>query len=298
MNSIDPLLPNFVIIGAQKSASTYLSEALRQHPSIYLPPQEVRYFEDPEYTPDDIGPLKTLFQKRREPLKGIKRPDYLARSEVPARIRRHVPDAKLLVVLREPVARLISAYYFYIKMGFLPPVHINRGLPSILDDSASVSSRAAELVEYGRYATHLERYREYFPSSQVLVLLQDEISTEPQEALRKVYKFLGLPEERRLPKVARDNSGLYSIPRLRLLTQRNRFVCSYDSSKKIEITYSPSRYFAAASITALDRYVLARFIDNEKPKLDPALHARLKTLYRPELNRLEHMLKCDLADWK
>lgn len=291
-------LPDFLIIGAQKTGSTYVHGLLRAHPDIYMPAQEVRFFEDPEYGDGNLAPLRELFHCRPEPLRGIKRPDYLARPEVPARIHRHIPNARLIAILRHPIDRLVSAYYYYIKLGFLPVLHINDGLRRILDGDDLGSRRSTELLEYGRYATHLERYFRLFPREQILVLLQEDITRRTEDTAGRIYSFVGARSDIPLPQVKRDNSGLYSTTRLRLLTQRNRFLYDYDQAGKIVQRDGWARVTAAAAITATDRYLLAPLLGNPKPSVDAALLAELSRVYWDDIQRLEELLGRSLEHWK
>lgn len=74
--------PNFVIVGAQKSASTFLHRCLEEHPEVYSPSQELRFFENPEFLTARIEKLEALFKEHADKLlRGIKRPDYLGKPE-------------------------------------------------------------------------------------------------------------------------------------------------------------------------------------------------------------------------
>ncbi len=86
------------------------------------------------------------------------------------------------------------------------------------------------------------------------------------------------------------NSGLYSLPRLRLLTQRNLFLYDYDAFGKLEKKNDPLRYAGAAAITACDHYLMAPVLRNEKPNVDAAIRDRLTTFYQPEMNHLQTLL--------
>ena len=290
-------LPDFAIIGAQKSASTYVHGLLRAHPDIYMPAQEIRFFEDPEYGSGDIRRLRELFCGRTESRWGIKRPDYLARAEVAPRLWDHIPDIRLIAILREPISRLLSAYYYYIKLGFLPVLDINEGLQRILDGENLGSSRARELLEYGNYASHLEQYLQYFPREQLLVLLQEEVTSNGKEVAERLYGFLGVKTPDCLPVVAKDNSGLYSLPRLRVLTQRNRFLYRYDAAEKLEQKSGLLSYGAAGAITLCDRYLLAPWLGNAKPQLNPGLRQALCDYYADQLHRLEPLLGLRVDHW-
>ena len=99
------MLPDFVLIGGQKAGSTFVQEALRQHPAVFTPHGETPFFQDPDYTPNDLSPLERELQGARAGQRvGIKRPNYLGEPEVPPRLARDLPGVKLIAVLREPVA--------------------------------------------------------------------------------------------------------------------------------------------------------------------------------------------------
>ena len=83
---------------------------------------------------------------------------------------------------------------------------------------------AHELLEFGRYATHLRRYLDEFSCAQLLILLQDDFTARRQETLARMTDFLGTTRFEVPPRVSRDNAGLYSIPRLKFLRMRNRFL--------------------------------------------------------------------------
>jgi hypothetical protein len=294
-------LPGFVIVGAQKSASTFIQNALSRHPDVYMPKGETRFFEDPEYGNGEVEQLACLFAKRKEKALGIKRPDYLGRAEVPTRIRLKLPAAKIIIVLRNPVERLISAYYYYIKIGFLPVVDINEAIPKLLAGRSLGNDKAAEqLLAYGKYATHIRRYREVFPDDQIRILFQEDVKSSPTKEVARVCDFLGVDPKamRALPAAA--NTGLYPLSRLRFLRMRNRFLYNYDpltgklSPKKAALR----RLIPAAAITLTDRWLLARFIENRKPELAGDVRSSLVEYFREEIDGTAKITGRNLKDWR
>lgn len=262
-----------------------------------MPNYEVRFFEDPVYRPDLSG-LKALFQGKEHLVCGIKRPDYLARPEVPARLQRDLPGVRLIALLREPVGRLVSAYYYYIKLGFMPPVDINRALPAILRRYPDLTPRERELLEYGRYGTQLARYRDYFPPEQMLLIVQDDMRDAEKSTLDKVCDFLVLPRLECMPKSKRPNTGVYSIARLRWLRQRNRFFYRVDpESGSLDVNLTPLNYLLGGAITAADRFLLAPFWDKSPPQLDPELAEALRTFYRSDVRAVEDIIGRALPRW-
>ena len=103
---------DFVIIGAQKSASSFVHLCLLDHPEVYIPEKEIPYFENPDYKKKDLKNiiLTTKEYKKNYKAIGIKRPNYLGKDEVPARIFKNNPNIKLIVVLRNPIESHFSIF--------------------------------------------------------------------------------------------------------------------------------------------------------------------------------------------
>jgi hypothetical protein len=297
-----PGVVDFVIVGAQKAGSTHLGVCLLDHPQVFLCPDEVPYFEDPFYLTTPASELARVFTKAQPgQRRGIHRPDYLARSECPARIKTDAPDARILAVLRDPVARAVSAYFWYVQFGLLPFSPADVGLARLLDGWSDPNyPRAGEVIEYGFYARHLRRYLRLFAPDQVLVLLNDELS-DPA-AFAKVYRFLGVDEEH-VPAAltSKSNEGVYDHRRLRVLRARRRLAFSWDLA--IRYTYRPRRlrkpisFLPNAAIVGLDRMLLARLFGNDKPRLPEHLVERLRQQYAADVAELAQLLDRDLSAW-
>ena len=228
------MLPDFVIIGAQKSASTFLQTCLNDHPDIYLPRGETPFFESPDYEQSDLIDLESLFDQRHERCIGIKRPNYIGKPEVAGRIQHHLPDSKIIAVLRNPVYRAISAYYHNIRYGFLPPLPIETGMKKILlDPSFSTRhKRALEIIECGYYFKYLSQYAAHKQGRRLLVLLYDEILANPLESVQKAYVFLGVPKDHvPAPLYHRPQKVIYSMNRLKVLRFGNLLAFRYNQDR-------------------------------------------------------------------
>ncbi|MFB0534671.1 MAG: sulfotransferase domain-containing protein [Anaerolineae bacterium] len=298
------MLPNFLIIGAQKSATTFVHHCLSEHPSVFMPLEEIPFFEDPDYSQSNLESLEKLFEgASRQKTVGIKRPNYLHKPECPERIYKHVPSARLIAILRDPLERAISAYYHYARMGFAPIRHVNEGLLEILNNGpAKQYPRSAEIIEFGFYHKHLSRYLNYFDNKQMLIMLYDDIMKDSLDSLKKVFKFLEIDEEY-VPQSlnSRPQSGVYSIPRLRLRTLRNPIVYTYSSDQmrlfpKEEIGLLGSTI--AKVINRIDSRVLSRVFSNARPSLSRDLTEALSAIYKEDTSKLEELLGLSLAHWK
>lgn len=297
------MLPTFVIIGAQKSASTFIQACLAEHPDIYLPPEETPFFESPDYENSEMRELESIFEERTEKCLGIKRPNYIGKMEVPARIQKHLPDAKLIAVLRNPIDRAISAYFHNINNGFVPPLDVEIGMRKlILEPSfSSENKRSSEIIEFGYYHKYLTKYGQYINNNQLLIFLYEDIVSNPLESIRRSYEFLGLSQDF-TPKSlrSRPQKVLYNLTRLKLIRHRNRFMYDYNEDRTRLFTKKMTliEKIFAKSLTLLDRKILSRLIPNNKPKIGLELHNMLYDLYAHDIESLENLISRDLSAWK
>lgn len=220
MTNDDLAALDFVILGAQKSASTALHRLLRQHPDTYLPRHETPSFEDPVYLADGLRRVTRVVASAASWQRvGIRRPDLLGRPEVPVRLRVHAPHALLIVILRDPVRRAISAYYWYMAHGLLPLAPIDEGMRTLLKGHTLADyPRSGEVLGYGLYAKHLDSYRALFPREQLLVLAAGTL----EQMARHAEVFLGVSQISELRKPTRANEGTYNFGRIRLIRAAQR----------------------------------------------------------------------------
>lgn len=296
------LLPDFVIVGAQKSASTALAESLRQHPSIFMPAGETHYFRDPEFktsTPED---LRALFAgSRGASRRGIKCPDYLGQEPCAQRIADELGMVDIIAVLRDPVERAVSNYYWLMRWGQLPVEPVDVGMWRLLRGEYSGLRQADEILEYGLYGKHLKRFLRTFGENRVVVLLDSDLRADADEARRGVYRFLGVDGDFQ-PTIRRRsrNEGVYPLRRLKVLRLRNRFV--YDNGDpQTGRLRRPTRVDQAllnASVVLADRYLVAPWVGNEKPQLSPDVRAALREYYDEDVRMTETLTGRDLSAWR
>lgn len=188
------LLPNTYIIGIQKAGTTSLHNWLAQHFDIYAPLEfkDVDYFANPEVAIRARERLlKDFSDHEGESVILQSQVNYLFYPEAIARIKELTPQAKLIVILRDPVDRAISAYRYFTKMGREDRA-INDALlyePKTLV-SYSRDNNDFTYLEHGMYGQQLEVLYKKFSSDKVLVLQFEELKTQPEKMISKVFGFL------------------------------------------------------------------------------------------------------------
>src|SRR5439155_16486860 len=130
----------------------------------HLEADEVPYFEDPFYDRSPPDAFAAVFASADPHRRwGIHRPDYLGLEPCAARIHAYDPNCRIVVALRDPVSRAVSAYFWYVQFRMLPLVPLNEGLRRLLDGwTDDDAPHATEILDFGRYGHHLQRYVDTF----------------------------------------------------------------------------------------------------------------------------------------
>lgn len=292
---------DFLIIGAQKSASTYVHKCLEEHPEVTMPNGEVTVFEDPDYQSNGPDLLKDMYKSNyaSQIKKGIKRPDYLAKKECAQRIFAHSPKAKLIITLRNPLDRAISAYFHYMRMGLLTIKPLNVGMESILKGE-NQEPKGMDVISYGFYYEQIQNYLYYFDRNQILILFDDEIRLDPLSSMRKVYRFLEIDEFYSPKNInSKANIGVYNLKRLYCYRFISKLIYKYneDNTRLFKRTNIISRAISKA-FNSIDRFILANLFKESKPSLDSTIKNKLIETYTTDTDNLEIMLNKDLSNWK
>jgi hypothetical protein len=167
---------DFVIIGGQKCGSTYLQTVITKHPEVDMPLGEAPFLASPDFENKGLEKLKTfLGDLDRNKLNGIKRPDYLFKPEVINRMVAINQDIKAIVILRNPIERLKSAYFHYMNDGFGPILPLNEGVGLLINGKLKDRyPRTEELIEFGFYSKYLKNYKTLLKDN-LLVLFYDDL---------------------------------------------------------------------------------------------------------------------------
>jgi hypothetical protein len=180
------MLPNFKIMGAEKSGSTFLHKCLAEHPEVFMPDQETPFFENSAYRFIDFREFEKLFNNSdNAKAVGIKIPTYLTYPECPKRVIKHIPNAKIIVLFRNPVDRAVSAYFHQMKVGFIPVKKIEKGFRNLLKGKYNKYPRAEEIITFRYYYKHLKKYLKYFKRKIILVLYYDNLKSNPTNLIKK-----------------------------------------------------------------------------------------------------------------
>jgi hypothetical protein len=177
-------LPDFVVIGAMKSGTTSLAAYLDRHPDVAVStPKEPNFFADPGNWERGLGWYKGLFPDGVQVVGEASVfytmvPEYVG---APARIRRTVPEVRLIYLVRDPIERMRSM--------FVHRADKHRGQGRTLAESIE---RHPAYLEISRYGRQIEPYLELFREDQILILTTDELRTSPDTLLSRAFRHIGV----------------------------------------------------------------------------------------------------------
>ena len=205
----NPRLPNFFIVGAQKSGTTSLHHYLGKHPDVFMSavkephffahlgrmgeplPSGLLFSARLVYTWDDY---RKLFERSDGAVAvGESSTGYLSSHQAPAAIREHIPHAKIIALLRHPIDRAYSNY-------LMNRVHGAEPLRSFEDAFAAEQGRRDagwpagkhDYFSLGLYGEALSRYYAVFPADQIRVFAYEELRDDAKGLVETVFAFLGV----------------------------------------------------------------------------------------------------------
>ena len=196
-------LPDFLGLGVQKGGTTSLHCLLEHHPEVFLPPVKEVHFFSLNFAAGEAWYHSQFAGARPGQRCGEITPYYLFHPQVASRVQALLPQAKLIVLLRDPVERALSQYFHSRRHGF-EPLELEAALDA--EPQRLLNAEAALQAADGRHRSHQEhsylsrsRYEQQipqwlaaFPAAQLLVLRSEDLFEQPAVVWERLLQFLGL----------------------------------------------------------------------------------------------------------
>ena len=277
-----------MIVGAQKSATTSLFQYLAQHPDVVTHGQhEMTFFTEERQFNAGADYLASNYFSTAAKGQYVLGKHAMAMYSPPAieRMKRHNPGIKAIVVLREPIARAHSAFWYAKSLGAEPLASFEQGLAAEEDRLTQDWYRWSNTlyVENSSYSKHLEQIFTTLGRESVLVIFQKDLFEKSQETYRKVLAFCGLHDDV-TPEFALQNTA--TAAKSQLLARLTYKAMRSSTLKRSVRGLLPVRL----------RYGLRYLIEdaNKKPWKAPELsaetHGRLSLTFAEPNRRLESLL--------
>ncbi len=275
------MLPNLIIIGAQKCATTSLHYYLDLHPQISMSRAKELNFFILEYNRyRDIEWYTSCFTNKTK-ICGESSPNYTAYpifSGVPERMYSVLPEVKLIYVLRNPVERIISQYVHYYASEIE-----NR---NISDALADLSNDNVYLCR-SKYFMQLEQFLNFYPETSILIITMEELYSHRQQTLQRIFRFLNVDDSFFSSRVFHKHKSISK-------RRKNRIGLFLKQTVGKNIVYKLSPEIREKANTLI-YYPFSRNI--KRPTLNESIRQRLIDKLKDDINCLRQFTGNDFMEW-
>ena len=318
MASTPHRLPNFFVVGAPKAGTTSLYHYLAQHPEIFMSPiKEPCHFSSeirPENFSDEMrAGVAADFQEQRKYLQGpmtdqrfggvgmdwsdyvklfrsVKSGSIIGEASVrylwsktaAENIHAKIPDAKIVMVLRDPVSRAFSAYLEVFMAGKLQ-YSFREYVEACLRYENRKISFWWPMLEEGLYYESVKRYLGRFPEENVRIFLYDDYRAEPASVMAEIFRFLRV-DSRFTP----DMSQRHNEPRMSRFNSIGRLL------KKRGALSRAAKLVPSKLKRPLRKLAVRR---HDTVVMTPSDREFLLSYYRDDIEKLQQLLNRDLSAW-
>ena len=273
-------LPNVIIIGARKSGTTSLHGYLGQHPDVFMSkPPELHFFDDEAHWAQGLDWYSSFFETATDvAIRGEKTPMYSTyphRTGIPARVASVVPDAKLIYLMRDPIARVRSQYVAAVVHGIETKPF------------AEAATEQSNYTNLSRYAMQLEQWLKHFDREQILLLTSEQLWRSHEPTMAEVFRFLGVDADF-VPEAIPANVTKNKVIRTGVANDVRRSGAARalrhlpESMKAPVRRYAERSSFSAADIPA---------------ELTPELRSMLTEVLRSDVERLKQYMPAGFDTW-
>ena len=286
-----------MIVGSQKSGTSSLLRYLAQHPEIYTHPQpEMTFFlQDHEYTRGYESAFAKYFSKcPQEKLLIAKNVMVMCSQEIMQRIYEHNPEIHLVVLLREPVARAYSAYWWARRRGW---ENIKTFEKALVAEETRLNEdwfkwRQCAYRFNSTYYPHVKNLITQFGEDQVHCILTDKLKIDAEKICQRLFNLIGVNSD--FAPIVEQRHNQAAVPR----SEKFGFLFTQFLASRNPIRRAIRKLVPDAAAYKLRKAVLEL---NEKPwtplPLNPKTRATLTHYFKPYNDQLAKLLGQNLTHW-
>ena len=268
---------DFLLIGAQKCATTWIYHCLNEHPELYVGggKNETYYYGGEIFKQKGLDWFESLFADASADQKlGSASVDYIWDVASMEQVRKQYPNIKIIAALRNPVERTISAFYWLMRKNIIEAKSLEEGIRKAIDDYKSGSETIySELIRRSLYTDAILKLHENFEKDQIRLVLFDDIQNTPKRTLHGIYSFLNVSTD-------------YVPTSLKRKPKGN----SYSSTLVYLERKMPVNPFTTKLLNGISELITISS-KTKSPKLEPNLTQELWDIYKEPFNKLYNWLE-------
>ncbi len=283
---------DFFIVGAPKAGTTSLYHYLNEHLEIEMSSQkEPDYFSDSliqnkgmyygKNRIDTLEKYNNLFINPEVKLRGEGSVSYLFYDDVPLKIKTYNPEAKIIIILRDPVDRAFSHYLMDYRLGL-----VSESFEDIINKKSKHKNAHLfyqQYIQVSEYAPQIKRYLNVFKRENILFIDYEDFKNDVAGVVNNVYLFLGVNDDFQ-PNLNKKHNT-YTMPKNGII----RYIYSFVSFRNFLTSI-----FSKGLVESIRNRL---FINDRKPKLSNANREFLNEFFKEDLKELNALLNKDFTKW-
>jgi hypothetical protein len=283
---------DFFIVGAPKAGTTSLYHYLSEHPQVEMSSQkEPDYFSDKAineqgmyYTKNRVNSLakyESLFVQKESVVYGEASVSYLFYENVAEDIKKYNPNAKIIIMLRNPIERAFSHYLMDYRLGLISDSFENVLAKKSKHKNAHLFYQ--QYIEVSKYSKQIQRYLDFFKKDSILFIDYEDFKINVSKTVDQVYNFLHISTEFAADINTKHNT--FTMPKNKVI----RLIYSFVFLRKILTFLFPT--YLVKNIRVL------LFKSDKKPELLKETRSLLKRIFNDDIKNLEEVLSKDYSKW-
>ena len=283
---------DFFIVGAPKAGTTSLYHYLSEHPQVEMSSQkEPDYFSDKAiheqgmyYAKNRVNTLdkyESLFVQKESVVYGEASVSYLFYENVAEDIKKYNPNAKIIIMLRNPIERAFSHYLMDYRLGLISDSFENVLAKKSKHKNAHLFYQ--QYIEVSKYSKQIQRYLDFFEKDSILFIDYEDLKINVSKTVDQVYNFLHISTEFAADINTKHNT--FTMPKNKVI----RLIYSFVFLRKILTFLFPT--YLVKNIRVL------LFKSDKKPELLKETRSLLKRIFNDDIKNLEEVLSKDYSKW-
>jgi hypothetical protein len=283
---------DFFIVGAPKAGTTSLYHYLSEHPQVEMSSQkEPDYFSDKAihqqgmyYGKNRVNTLdkyESLFVQKEGVVYGEGSVSYLFYDNVAEDIKKYNPNAKIIIMLRNPIERAFSHYLMDYRLGLVSDSFENIITKKSKHKNAHLFYQ--QYIEVSKYANQIQRYLDFFEKENILFIDYEDFKNNVSKTVDQVYDFLNISTEFAADINTKYNT--FTMPKNKGI----RFIYSFVFLRKILTFFLP--IYLVKNIRAF------LFKADKKPELLKETRSQLSIIFNNDIKKLEEVLGKNYSKW-